>query len=328
MIAFCIIIGDTIPHVVLAVWPGIEKVPVMSLLANRQATIVIFTMGISYPLTLYRDIAKVFTPPAVIMNQADSPQLAKASAFALASMFIIVFTVITQSFFVDPASQGSLSLPLLTVNTGVFQAIGVISFAFVCHHNSLLIYGSLRTPTLDRFASVTHYSTFISLVMCLLLATSGFLTFRDKTTGNVLNNFPTDNTMVNVARFCFGLNMLTTLPLEAFVCREVMETYFWPEQPFGLRRHVVISTGLTVAAMGVALLTCDLGAVFELIGATSACALAYIFPPLCYVKLTKKRDWRTKAAWGTAVFGCFVMMVSVVQALWEIWEGKETAQCH
>jgi hypothetical protein len=30
-----------------------------------------------------------------------------------------------------------------------------------------------------------------------------------------------DDTIINVARFCFGLNMFTTLPLELFVCREV-----------------------------------------------------------------------------------------------------------
>lgn len=27
--------------------------------------------------------------------------------------------------------------------------------------------------------------------------------------------------MINIARLCFGLNMFTTSPLEAFVCREV-----------------------------------------------------------------------------------------------------------
>lgn len=69
-------------------------------------------------------------------------------------------------------------------------------------HNSLLIYGSLRKPTLDRFATVTHLSTGISLIACLVMALSGFLTFRDKTEGNVLNNFPADNTMVNIARLC------------------------------------------------------------------------------------------------------------------------------
>ncbi len=53
---------------------------------------------------------------------------------------------------------------------------------------------------MDRFARVTHYSTFISMVACLAMALTGFLTFGDKTLGNVLNNFPTDNVMVNIAR--------------------------------------------------------------------------------------------------------------------------------
>ena len=47
--------------------------------------------------------------------------------------------------------KGDPSARFTVLGGGVFQAIGVISFAFVCHHNTLLIYGSLRTPTLDRF---------------------------------------------------------------------------------------------------------------------------------------------------------------------------------
>jgi hypothetical protein len=34
-------------------------VPVVGLLADRKAVIVVFTVGVSYPLALYRDIAKV-----------------------------------------------------------------------------------------------------------------------------------------------------------------------------------------------------------------------------------------------------------------------------
>ncbi|POS86750.1 hypothetical protein EPUL_001713 [Erysiphe pulchra] len=132
MVAFGIIVGDTIPHVVIALWPGVINVPVLSFLVDRR----------------------------------------------------------------------------------VLEAL-------VCHHNSLLIYDSLKTPTLDRFATVTHYSTGVSMLACLLLALSGYLTFGSLTQGNVLNNFPPDNILVNLARLCFGLNMLTTLPLEAFVCREV-----------------------------------------------------------------------------------------------------------
>ena len=102
-------------------------------------------------------------------------------------MMVIIITVITQGPLQPPELRGKLRGSVL-INDGVFQAIGVISFAFVCHHNSLLIYGSLRKPTLDRFAKVTHYSAGISMVACLVMALAGYLTFGSKTDGNVLNN--------------------------------------------------------------------------------------------------------------------------------------------
>jgi solute carrier family 38 (sodium-coupled neutral amino acid transporter), member 11 len=63
MVAFGVIVGDTIPHVLQAVWPGLRDMPVLGVLADRRAVIVIFILGVSYPLTLYRDIAKVSRQP-------------------------------------------------------------------------------------------------------------------------------------------------------------------------------------------------------------------------------------------------------------------------
>lgn len=79
-------------------------------------------------------------------------------------------------------------------------SLGCDSLTDQSDHNSLLIYGSLKKPTMDRFAHVTHYSTIISMLACLVMALAGFLTFGDKTQGNLLNNFPSDNIMVNIAR--------------------------------------------------------------------------------------------------------------------------------
>ena len=59
MVAFGIIVGDTIPQVFAAVFPSLGNIPVLNLLVNRRAVIVIFILGVSYPLSLYRDIAKV-----------------------------------------------------------------------------------------------------------------------------------------------------------------------------------------------------------------------------------------------------------------------------
>lgn len=59
MVAFCIIVGDTIPHVVAAIFPSLPDTPFLWLLTDRRAVIVLFILGVSYPLSLYRDIAKV-----------------------------------------------------------------------------------------------------------------------------------------------------------------------------------------------------------------------------------------------------------------------------
>lgn len=121
---------------------------------------------------------------------------------------------------------------------------------------------------------------------------------------------------------CFGLNMLTTLPLETFVCREVMTTYFFPDEPFNSRRHLIFTTSLVFTSTAIALVTCDLGIVFELIGATSAASLAYIFPPLCYIKLSSG-SWREKIpAFVCVGFGFVVMGVSIVQTIAKIIRGS------
>jgi sodium-coupled neutral amino acid transporter 11 len=59
MVAFCVVIGDTIPRVLAYVFPQLHTVPVLYLLTDRRAIIVLFTLAISYPLSLYRDIAMV-----------------------------------------------------------------------------------------------------------------------------------------------------------------------------------------------------------------------------------------------------------------------------
>jgi sodium-coupled neutral amino acid transporter 11 len=53
--------------------------------------------------------------------------LAKASALALVSMLVIVITVVIQGFRVPPDLRGDIKGNLF-VNSGFFQAVGVISF--------------------------------------------------------------------------------------------------------------------------------------------------------------------------------------------------------
>ncbi|WFD35794.1 hypothetical protein MCUN1_002659 [Malassezia cuniculi] len=266
MCAFCIVVGDTIPSVLVSVFHSLKG----SFLANRRFVIMLCTLAISYPLSLYRNIEN----------------LSRASAVALLSMVFIVFAVVFRGPAMPPELTGDPALRFTIVHPkNLVRSISVISFAFVCHHNSLLIYSSLKVPSMDTFRVITHYSTMISAVAALTMSVAGYWSFEDKTLANVLNNFPETDTIVNIARFCFGLNMFTTLPLECFVCREVLETYFFRGE-YDKMRHIVLTTGLVLAALIVSLVTCDLGIVLELTGGLSATALAFIFPSICYLKLS------------------------------------------
>ncbi|SPO25161.1 related to amino acid vacuolar transport protein AVT2 [Ustilago trichophora] len=276
MCAFCVVIGDTIPHVIKMIFPSLAG----TFLANRQFVITFFTLAISYPLSLYRNIEK----------------LSKASAIALISMVVIIVAVTVRGPAMPAELKGDPSLRFTIVNvSNLVRSISVISFAFVCHHNSLLIYGSLKEPSMNKFGQVTHYSTIIAAAATITMSVAGYWSFEEKTLSNVLNNFPNDDVIVNIARGLFGLNMLTTLPLECFVCREVLETYFFAGE-FDRNRHLIFTSSLVVTAMIISLLTCDLGIVLELTGGLSATALAFIFPSLCYLKLTSETGKRVPTA--------------------------------
>lgn len=114
MCAFGIIIGDTIPHVIRSVFPTLQGRPVLGLFANRQFVIALCTICVSYPLSLYRDIHK----------------LSRASGLALLGMVIIVTSVLIEGPKTESALKGDPSKRFTFISSGVFQAIGVISFAF------------------------------------------------------------------------------------------------------------------------------------------------------------------------------------------------------
>ncbi|GMM38011.1 Avt2 protein [Saccharomycopsis crataegensis] len=336
-IAFCIIIGDTIPHVLQSITPSswIENNALLALILKRNTVIVLLTCFISYPLSLTDNIAN----------------LAVSSLFALINMATIILIIVIHGFTLskETVSRYTFENPFqgYVFNPQLFQGISVISFALVCHHNTSFIYDSLRKPTLDRFTKLTHLSCFISMICCALVGVSGDLIFKDNTKGNILNNFPEDDWVINIARVCFGLNMLTTFPLEIFVVRQVMNDLIninknpekiahQPlsqtdndfdqvddlEEPKGeemsYNKRFWITTLLVFVTMGASLLTCNLGATLELIGSVSASIMAFIFPVMCYMKLT---DYKSKTlkenlcGYFVIVFGVLILVISSAQTI-------------
>lgn len=325
-IGFTIIIGDSIPYVLRSIFhEAIENHKFIDqFILSRNSIIFFFMTLVAYPLCWISDISK----------------LAKTSAMALFSMTIIVLIVVLRGPSVSSDYKGSIDFWGYIINGGIFQGISVISFALVCHHNTTFIYDSIKVPTIDRFNMVTHISCAISGFICTLMGVCGFLYFGDLTKGNILNNFPNNDWVINVARFCFGFNMITTIPLEVFVIKEVLKDLYniykkrknplFEFQSFTKSQTLMLTGLLIVFAEIVAMNTCNLGAVLELVGATSGSTLAYILPPLCRNKMTKENKSKLQQLpyYACATFGFLVMILSSGQTIMESFKHRGDAnQC-
>lgn len=66
--------GDTIPHVLTYLMPNLASIAFFGrFLFTRSAVIVICTLGISYPLSLYRDIEKLSKASALALIRCVAP---------------------------------------------------------------------------------------------------------------------------------------------------------------------------------------------------------------------------------------------------------------
>lgn len=325
-VGFSVIIGDTIPHVVRSIFAdSVASSKVVNFILSRNVIIFSTISFVAYPLALNRDISK----------------LAKASGLAIFSMLIIIVIVVIRGPQMPDSLRGSISGMEWVLQGGLFKGISIISFAMVCHHNTTYVYDSIQKPTLDRFNAITHISCLISTILCAIMGLSGFLNFGSATKGNILNNFPSDDWIVNIARFCFGLNMLTTFPLEIYVIREVVKDLLiiyhqvkyddphYTIQRMSTSQFVTITTFVSFLPMTISLFTCNLGAVLELVGATSASMIAYILPPLCYDHMTKHdKTTRERLPCFLCIgFGFAVMFISSTQTIIDTLNGSEGGHC-
>ncbi|XP_043930760.1 putative sodium-coupled neutral amino acid transporter 11 isoform X2 [Protopterus annectens] len=199
MVSYNIIAGDTLTKVFQRI-PGVGP---NSLLANRKFVILAFTIFLTLPLSLLRNVAK----------------LGKVSLLSVVFAVLILTIVIVRLVTFGP-SVPSTQDAWAFAQPNAIQAIGVVAFAFVCHHNSFLIYGSLRDPSLNNWSCITHVSTFVAVFISTLFAASAYATFTGYTQGDILENYCKTDDLATLGRFCYGMCSVLSFPIECFVTRE------------------------------------------------------------------------------------------------------------
>ncbi|XP_014831529.1 PREDICTED: putative sodium-coupled neutral amino acid transporter 11 [Poecilia mexicana] len=292
MISYNITIGDTLTKVFQRI-PGVGP---DHILAERHFVILLSTFLFTLPLSLYRNIER----------------LGKVSFLSMVLTLTILIIVIIRA-----GTLGPQIVP--TENAWAFakwnaiQAVGVMSFAFICHHNSFLIYNSLEHPTLSNWARVTHTSVGSALIICAAFAVAGYATFTGYTQGDIFENYCRNDNLATFGRFCFGLSIITTFPLECFVTREVLSNVIC-SRPLSKAEHVSITLLIVAVCTALSLAYDCLGVVLELNGALSAIPLIFIIPSACYLKLCPGHWFHGEKLISITliIIGLFVMITGLI----------------
>ncbi|XP_030436286.1 putative sodium-coupled neutral amino acid transporter 11 isoform X1 [Gopherus evgoodei] len=310
MISYNIITGDTLTKVFQTI-PGVGP---DSLLTYRQVIILCTTIIFTLPMSLYRDIAK----------------LAKVSFISLILTAVILVIVMIRAATLSPLVPKTENAWIFAKSNAI-QAIGVMSFAFVCHHNSFLIYGSLEEPTLSNWSRITHVSVSLALFISVVFAVCGYVTFTGYTEGDIFENYCRDDDLTTFGRFCYGVTIILTFPIECFVTREVISNVFFSGTLTTIL-HVAVTVIVVAVATIISLVYDCLGIVLELNGILSATPLVFIIPTACYLKLSEER-WNHSDNLISGLIltvGVLVMTVGFVMTILhpqECSHGKEMVYC-
>ncbi|XP_045681364.1 putative sodium-coupled neutral amino acid transporter 11 isoform X2 [Phyllostomus hastatus] len=292
MISYNIITGDTLSKVFQRI-PG-----------------VVFTL----PLSLYRDIAK----------------LGKISLISTVLTTLILGIVTARVISLGPYIPKSEDAWVFAKPNAI-QAVGVMSFAFICHHNCFLVYGSLEEPTVAKWSRIIHLSTLVSVFICVLFATCGYVTFTGFTQGDLFENYCRNDDLVTFGRFCYGATVILTYPIECFVTREVVANVFFGGNLSPVF-HIIITVVIITTAMLVSLLIDCLGIVLELNGVLCAAPLIFIIPSACYLKLSEEPRTHSDKIVSCVMLpvGAVVMVVGFVMAMTnpqDCTHGQEMFYC-
>ncbi|KAM4559391.1 putative sodium-coupled neutral amino acid transporter 11 [Odontesthes bonariensis] len=291
MISYNITTGDTLTKVFQRI-PGVGP---DHILAERHFVILLSTFFFTLPLSLYRNIEK----------------LGKVSFLSMVLTLTILIVVIIRA-----ATLGPHILPTEHAWTfakwNAIQAVGVMSFAFICHHNSFLIYGSLKQPTLANWSRITHISVGSALIISAAFAVAGYTTFTGYTQGDVFENYCRNDNLATFGRFCFGFSIITTFPLECFVTREVVSNVICGRD-LSKAEHAAITLLIVAVCASISLAYDCLGVVLELNGALSATPLIFIIPSACFLKLSPSRWFQGENLIPSTLIliGLFVMITGL-----------------
>lgn len=270
MVAYLLVVKDTIPVILQMLNIEVD--------IGRELMLVITSMCIMLPLSMMKDLAS----------------LAFTSFLSIfAAITTVILTVVLSPIQQNVRNEGGIIQVVKNeaIKPSLFIGLSILSDAFACHHAAYIVYGSLRKPSKRRWGLVTFHSLSLATIVFTVFGLAAYLGYLDETQANILNNFPMDDSLANIARLLLTLTFFFTYPMEAIVGRHVLFAIMYPDGDLESSSNVFCSISwryimtftIYIMTLVPALLFDDLGPVLALTGAIGGSSLAYITPGVLYL---------------------------------------------
>ncbi|KAJ3076647.1 hypothetical protein HDU98_001657 [Podochytrium sp. JEL0797] len=322
-VSYLVIIGDLLPSVMHSLYP------------DTPADFLIFRKG------LWITLAMVPLVPVAFAKRLDS--LRYTSGLALCAVVYLVCIVF--GYFVAPGAHGMPKRPewsevvWVKVDSSFLKTLPIFVFAFTCHQNIFSVHNELIENSVSHVKRVIHLSILTAFSVYQLIGIMGYLTFGNAVSGNVVSMYP-PGALITGGQISLAVLFLLSYPLQCHPARASLEKVLTGGNTaiqMTEFRFTAITTGLLVGSYLIAISVDDLSTVLALVGATGSTTICYILPGLLYYKLrmvtdpideTKKMDTMKASALALAVFGCFVMFLSVLSQVIGLWSGEKGGGGH
>ncbi|XP_034984182.2 sodium-coupled neutral amino acid transporter 4 [Zootoca vivipara] len=190
-------------------------------------------------------------------------------------------------------------------NSRTAYTIPILAFAFVCHPEVLPIYSELKNRSRKRMQSVANVSITGMLVMYLLAALFGYLTFYGEVEDELLHTYTkvyTFDTLLLMVRLAVLVAVTLTVPIVLFPIRTSVTALLFPGRPFSWIRHFLIAAAVLAFNNVLVIFVPSIRDIFGFIGASAATMLIFILPAAFYLRIVKKEPFRSPQKIGALVF--------------------------
>ncbi|XP_059181444.1 sodium-coupled neutral amino acid transporter 4 [Centropristis striata] len=190
-------------------------------------------------------------------------------------------------------------------NSQTAYTVPILAFAFVCHPEVLPIYSELKDRTRKKMQNVSNLSILTMLVMYMLSALFGYLTFYDNVEAELLHTFTKVykfDTMLLLVRLAVLTAVTLTVPIVLFPIRSSITTLLFSGREFSWLRHMLIAAAILAFNNMLVIFVPTIRDIFGFIGSSAATMLIFILPAAFYLRLVKSLPFRSPQKIGATIF--------------------------